>query len=156
MTASIGDYVRLTRVIRAPRQKVFDAWLDPTVRKQWWSASPDMSCSACEIDPAVGGKYRLAMKDGDGKEYIVTGEFTKLDSPNKLSFTWTWAHDPEFGGNTIVTIELFEATFKGRPATELLLTHERLTEPLHRSDHTTGWLGCLKSLGGYFAERDVE
>ncbi len=154
MPETIGDYVRLTRLIRASRQQVYNAWLDPAVRKQWWCALPEMSCSACEIDPTVGGKYRLGMTDPDGKEYVVTGEFTILDPPNKLRFTWTWDHDPNFGGNSVVTIELFEATFKDRPATELLLTHERLTTAHQRSDHTTGWLGCLKSLGGYFAERD--
>ncbi len=151
MTEAIGNYVRLTRLIRAPREQVFDAWLNTDVRKQWWCASPEMSCNTCEIDPAVGGRYRLGMTDPEGKEYVVTGEFTELDPPNKLSFTWTWDHDVNFGGNSVVTIELFDATYKDEPATELLLTHEPLNKPLERSDHTMGWLGCLKSLGGHFA-----
>jgi uncharacterized protein YndB with AHSA1/START domain len=152
MTEAVDDYVRLTRLIRATHDKVYDAWLDPEVRRQWWCATPEMSCNTCEIDPTVGGRYRLGMTDPDGKEYVVTGEFTALDRPTRLRFTWTWDHDPSFGGDSVVTIELFEATFKDEPATELLLTHERLTTAHQRSDHTTGWLGCLKSLGGYFVE----
>tara|TARA_R110002111_G_scaffold171864_2_gene237452 strand:+ start:861 stop:1346 length:486 start_codon:yes stop_codon:yes gene_type:complete len=152
MSQAVGDFVRLTRLIRAPRKIVYNAWLDPAVRNQWWCASPEMKPGVCEIDPTVGGRYRVGMVGPDNSEYVVTGEFTELDPPNKLVFTWTWDHDPEFGGNSRVTIELFDATFKDEPATELLLTHERLTKPLERSDHTTGWLGCLKNLGKHFAD----
>lgn len=81
MTDAVGDYVRLTRLIRAPRQKVYDAWLDPEIRKQWWCASPEMKPGVSEIDPTVGGKYRSGMIDPGGKEYIVTGEFIELDPP---------------------------------------------------------------------------
>lgn len=153
MTKAVGDYVRLTRLIRAPREEVYNAWLDPKVRKQWWCASPEMKPGVCEIVAEVGGRYRVGMVGPDGNEYVMAGEFTELDPPNKLAFTLTWDHDPNFGGNSLVTIELFEASFKDEPATELLLTHERLTKPLERSDHTTGWLGCLKSLGKLFADR---
>ena len=153
MTQAVGDYVRLTRLIRAPRQTVYDAWLDPEVRKQWWCAAPEMTPGVCEIDPSVGGRYRVGMIAPDGKEHIVVGEFVELQPPNKLSFTWTWETNPDFGGKSRVTVELFEATFKDEPATELLLTHERLSAQLERSDHTTGWLGCLKSLGKLFADQ---
>jgi uncharacterized protein YndB with AHSA1/START domain len=153
MTQAVGDYVRITRLIRAPRQKVYDAWLDPSIRNQWWCASPDMKPGTCDIDATVGGKYRVGMIAPDGTEHVVIGEFIELNPPNKLVFTWTWETNPGFGGNSQVTIELFDATFKEERATELLLTHERLTQPLERSDHTTGWLGCLKSLGKLFADQ---
>ena len=153
MTDAVGEFVRITRLIRAPRQTVYDAWLDPKVRTQWWCASPEMKPGVCTIDPTVGGKYRLGMIAPDGKEHIVTGEFTELHPPHKLAFTWTWETNPDFGTNSLVTIQLFEATFKDETATELLLTHERLTKPLERSDHTTGWLGCLKSLGKFYADK---
>ncbi len=153
MTQAVGDYVRLTRLIRAPRKTVYDAWLDPEIRKQWWCAAPEMKPGVCTIDPSVGGKYRVGMIAPDGNEHIVIGEFIELNPHDKLVFTWTWESNPDFGGNSQVTVELFDATFKDQPATELLLTHERLTKPLERSDHTTGWLGCLKSLGKFYADQ---
>ncbi len=153
MPQAVGDYVRLTRLIRAPRQTVYDAWLDPEIRKRWWCASPEMKPGVCTIDPNPGGKYRVGMIAPDGKEHIVVGEFIELQPPDKLVFTWTWETNPDFGGTSLVTIELFDATFNDEPATELLLTHERLTKPLERSDHTTGWLGCLKSLGKFYADQ---
>ncbi len=153
MTEAIGNYVRLTRLIRAPRQTVYDAWLNPEVRTQWWCASPEMTPGVCTIEPTVGGRYRVGMVAPDGNEHIVIGEFTELSPHDKICFTWTWESNPDFGGDSRVTVELFDATFKDEPATELLLTHERLTQPLERSDHTTGWLGCLKSLGKHFADQ---
>lgn len=152
MTQAIGDYVRLTRLIRAPRQEVYDAWLNPQVRSLWWCASPEMKPGVCTIESAVGGKYRIGMVAPDGNEHIVVGEFTELNPYDRIGFTWTWESKPDFGGDSRVTIELFDATYEDQPATELLLTHERLTQPLERSDHTTGWLGCLKNLGKHFAD----
>ena len=153
MTETVGNYVRVTRLIRAPRQKVYDAWIDPKVRKQWWCASPDMKPGECEIDATVGGSFRVCMVDPGGKGNAAVGEFLELDPPNRLKFTWTWEGNEQFGGDTVVTIELFDAMFNDEPATELLLTHERLNTPLERSDHTWGWLGCLRSLGKLFADQ---
>lgn len=152
MSEAVGNYVRLTRVIRAPRQKVYDAWVDPKVRKLWWCASPEMKPGICEIDAKVGGRFRVGMIGPDGTEHNATGEFTEMDPPNKLVFTWTWEHDPSFGGDSLITIKLFETTFKDEPATELLFLHERLNTPQERSDHTWGWMGCIKNLGKLFAD----
>lgn len=152
MSDPVGSYVRLTRVIRAPRQTVFDAWLNPDVRHQWWRAEPGMSGGVCDIDASVGGQYRIGMRKGD-QEFVTVGQFVELNPPSRLVFTWNWEHQPDFGGNSQVTIDLFETEIDGKSATELVLTHEKLNAPLERSEHTTGWLGCLKSLGGYFVKQ---
>ncbi len=150
-TDAVGNYVRLTRLIRAPREKVYDAWLDPAVRQLWWCASPEMKAGRCEIDAKVGGQYAVGMIGPDGTEYVARGEFMTLDRPSRIQFTWTWDHDPAFGGNSQVTIDFHETTHHDAPATELVLLHERLDTPHARSEHTTGWLGCLRALGGHFA-----
>lgn len=153
MTESVGDYIRLTRLIRAPREDVYNAWLDSAVRKQWWCADPSMHCGVCEIDASLGGAYRVGMVSPDGQEHVVVGRFVTLEPPSKLVFTWTWETNPGFGADSVVSIELFKAEFEGEPATELLLMHEKLARPIERSDHTWGWLGCIRSLGRLFADR---
>ncbi len=150
MTQHPGDYVRLTRLIKAPRQKVYDAWLDPDVRRQWWCATDEMTCGVCDLDPTPGGDYRINMCK-DGKEWVTVGRFVELDPPRKLVFTWSW-EGMDFGKDSRVTVELFETDFDGRPATELVLMHEQLKTPHERSEHTSGWLGCLKSLSKMFAD----
>jgi len=150
---TVEPYVRVTRLIRAPREKVYNAWLDPEVRKLWWGASPEMTCGECNIDPQVGSQFRIAMVQGE-HEHVAFGEFVELKPFDRIVSTWSW-EGTEMGKDTRLTLDLFDAEFEGRPATELQLLHEKLNDPLERSDHTTGWLGCLKNLGKMFADLDV-
>jgi len=57
--------------------------------------------------------------------------------------------------NSLVTVAFYECEHHGEPATEVVLTHERLASPLERSEHQTGWIDCLKSLGVYLAEKPM-
>ena len=146
MPDPVAAHVRLTRLIRAPREQVFEAWLDPEIRKQWWCATPEMHCPLAEIDPTPGGRYRLAMRK-DENESVAFGEFVEIDRPERLVFTWSWEHDLDFGGGSRVTVTLHDTTFDGQPATELVLLHEQLKTAHERSEHTVGWLGVLQALG---------
>lgn len=151
MPDPVNNHVRLTKLIRAPRERVFDAWLDPDIRRQWWCGGPGMSCPFAEIDANVGGNYRVAMCKED-KEWVTFGEFVEIDRPEKLVFTWTWEHDPSFGGDSRVTVTLHETTFDDKPATELVLLHEKLASPHERSEHTVGWGGALGNLANLFTK----
>ena len=106
---------------------------------------PEHRSSVCEIDPQVGGSYRINMEKGD-EEYVTVGEFVELDPPNKLVFTWSWEKPSNGVQGTVVTVELFEAQADGNPATELVLTHEKLLDTQNRDAHTNGWTGCLAAL----------
>ena len=117
MPDPVTAHVRLTRLIRAPREQVFEAWLDSEVRKQWWRATPEMHCPLAEIDPTPGGRYRMAMCK-DENESVAFGEFVEIDRPERLVFTWSWEHDLDFGGGSRVTVTLHDTTFDGQPATE--------------------------------------
>ena len=149
--SAAGDFVRLTRLIPADRERVFQAWVDPEIRRQWWCAAEGMACGVCEMDTSPGGKYRINMTK-DGQEMVTVGEFVELDPPRKLVFTWSW-EGMDFGKDSRVTVELFETEFDGEPATELVLLHERLGTPHERSEHTSGWMGCLKTLSGHFRQQ---
>ncbi len=142
------DSVRVHKLIRAPIAKVYDAWMQPELRKQWWAGDPSMTCTMCEIDVQVGGSYRINMVKGDD-EYVAVGEILELDPPRKMVFSWTWEGSP-LGENSVVTVDLIECEFEGNPATEVVLTHDRLDSPMARSEHNSGWAGCMRSLGFYF------
>ncbi len=137
--------VKVFKVVKAPVEEVFNAWIDPEQRKKWWSASPEHSCSLCEIDGREGGSYRLGMHKDD-QEWVVVGEFLEVNPTSKLKFTWSWEHVPELS-NSVVTVEFNPIDIDGTPATELVLIHEKLADPSMRSEHNHGWVGCLHSLG---------
>ena len=152
MLHNAPTYIRLTKLIKAPREKVYGAWLDPQIRKQWWCATPQYCSNRCEIDPTVGGRYRINMEK-DGEEYVTVGQFIELDRPNKLAFTWSWEKPIDGVQDTKVTVELYDTQVDGYPATELVLTHEKLNAPINRQEHNDGWTGCLQALAEYFKQQ---
>lgn len=144
-TETVTPVIRITRTIAAPRQKVFDAWVKPELRKQWWKAHPGMTCQVCDIDATEGGTYRINMTEGD-KEYITVGRFLEVIEPEKLVFTWRWESWRDSHADSIVTVELRDVGGK----TELTLTHEKLPDANSAKEHTEGWNGCLDTLIGQF------
>jgi len=133
----------VTRTIRAPRQRVFDAFIKPELRRQWWFPEEGMVCDVCEIDARPGGRYRVNMKDArsdETKEWCCTGQFEELVGNERIVFSWTWEHAETL--TSLVTVELTEAD----GGTEVRIVHERLEDDADRAGHEQGWVGCLASL----------
>ena len=139
--------LRLSRTFNAPRERVFDAWTDPEVLREWWSAMPTMKPTLAEVDLREGGRYRLGMQDSEsGREHVVVGEYREVRRPEGLAYTWTWEGSPELtGGETLVEIEFRE----DGDGTEVVLTHTGLPTEESRGQHAHGWNGCFDSLGAY-------
>ena len=49
--------LEVRRVIKAPVERVFAAWLDPRQLQKWWGP-PSMTCTHAEVDARTGGRYR--------------------------------------------------------------------------------------------------
>jgi uncharacterized protein YndB with AHSA1/START domain len=133
--------LRLTRLFRAPREKVFQAWTDPESLKQWWGP-PGYVTPSAEIDLRAGGGYRLGMRKlPDGAMFYLTGIYREIRPPERLVYTWRWEHQPALG-DTLVTVE-FHARAGG---TEVVLTHEGFPTAEARQGHDKGWNGSLDRL----------
>ena len=143
--------IRLNKLVRATPQRVYEAWTTPEQFPHWFAPGPHEHCTNVVVEPRVGGRFHFEMNTQQGK-HIGSGVFTQVIENQKLAFTWTWEDNPEFGGDSLVTIELFEAENPyepGEPATEVVLTHERLNSAAERSEHTGGWWNTLRALGYY-------
>jgi len=141
MTAPGGsaDVLVVRRLLPAPREDVFAAWLDPTSLARWMCPGRVERATA-EVEPRVGGKFRIVMlrRQGAGAEH--RGEYLAIDPPSLLSFTWI--SDATDLIPTVVTIELFERGAE----TELVLTHRRLPAASVES-HRAGWTDIVRKLG---------
>lgn len=125
------------RLLPVPREEVFAAWLDPASLAVWMCPGT-VSGATVELDPRVGGKFRIVMhREGGGVEH--RGEYLAIESPSLLSFTWISENTDLLP--TVVTVELFE---RG-PATEVVLTHRRLPDRMV-SPHEKGWTDILRKL----------
>ena len=87
MNASL-DALRISRVIRAPRERVFAAWTEPALLTQWWGPGP-VTCPEAHIDLRVGGAYRIANLEVDGSITWIKGTFARVRPPEELAYTWT-------------------------------------------------------------------
>lgn len=136
------DVVVVRRVIAAPREEVFAAWLDPESVAEWMKPG-DVAETTVEIDARVGGKFRIVMHHGRG-DGEHRGEYLVIDPPSLLSFTWISANTDR--QPTVVTIELREVD----EGTELTLTHRRLPANQIMS-HQNGWTTIVRKFGDAIA-----
>ena len=138
-SAAADAVVRIERVIAAPPERVFDAWLDPVLVARWLSPT---GRAEAETDPRVGGTFRVVML-GDGIRLEHSGTYLELEPGRRLTFTW---RSPFTGPNpTQVTIDL--APERDGAATHLTLTHLRLPA-VEVANHRGGWGSILDRLAG--------
>lgn len=57
----------LTRLIDAPREKLYRAWTEPALLKQWFAPLPWTTPHA-ELDVRPGGAATITMRSPDGNE----------------------------------------------------------------------------------------
>lgn len=131
--------LEVRRTIRAPRQRVFDAWTKAEEVKKWHAPGP-MHASLVEIDLRPGGRYHIVMVEPDGREHSVSGAYREIDPPRKV--VYTWSHDGDnIVKNSLITIEFLE---RG-DSTEVVLTHA-IADAKERASHTQGWTSILEKL----------
>lgn len=131
-----------SQVVKASRAKVFEAWTNPELVRQWWGPPP-FTCPVAEIDLRVGGSYRLGNLGTDGQIIWISGVFTRIEAPDELTYTWglsTHSAEPS----------LLHVTFLDHPeGTEVRIHHERFADEAVRDEHALGWQGCLGKLEGF-------
>lgn len=95
-TASTSDReLVLTRLIDAPRAKLFKAWTDPELLKQWFAPLPYITPVA-ELDVRPGGANLIVMRGPDGVDLPNRGVYLEIVENERLVFTdaYTKAWEP--------------------------------------------------------------
>ena len=80
--------VRVTRVIEAPAERVFDAWLDAATAWRFLFATDTGEMVRAEVDPRVGGRFVFTDRR-DGKNVEHAGEYVEIDRPRRVVFDFT-------------------------------------------------------------------
>lgn len=146
-TATDGRDLILTRIIDAPREKVFRAWTEPSLLKQWFAPAP-FTTPTVETEVRPGGTSLIVMKGPDGKEFPNRGVYLEVVKNERLVFTdaFSKAWDPsdkpfmtvvltfeDLGGNTQYTARVRHWSDADRE------THEKMG--FHQ-----GWPMCTEQL----------
>jgi uncharacterized protein YndB with AHSA1/START domain len=77
----------VSRIIRAPRSAVWNAWTNPASFEQWWVPAPEV-CRVRDMELRPGGSFRTEISQ-DGVEFgpHITGSFLAVDELERIIFT---------------------------------------------------------------------
>ena len=108
----------MTRTIKAPREILFKAWIDPEQLKKWWGPK-GFTNPVCNADATPGGEILIHMQAPDKTIYPMAGEFHEIVEPERLVLT-TAALDKN--GNRLFEV-LNTVTFSDENAKTKLSLH---------------------------------
>lgn len=112
--------VAITRVFRAPRERVFEAWTQARHLACWFGPT-GFTFPSCDADARPGGVFSLCMRSPEGKDYWVRGVFREARQPERVVITCT-LHDEEGVPRVDEVIEVTLSEQDGQTSLELLAT----------------------------------
>jgi uncharacterized protein YndB with AHSA1/START domain len=113
--------ILIERVFDAPRERVFQAFVDPELIPQWYGHRAGTTV-VDKMDVRVGGEWRFVSQHPEHGESAFRGIYRVVDPPAKLEQTFEWEGMPgyiavetttfeDLGGRTKVTTRsLFHTT----------------------------------------------
>ena len=106
-TASDRELV-ISRIIDAPRERVFKAWTEPQLLKQWFAPLP-YTTPVAELDVRPGGANLIVMRGPDGNDLPNRGVYLEVVKNEKLvitdAYTEAWEPSEKPFMTVIVTFE---------------------------------------------------
>ncbi len=131
--------LKLTRIIPASPEEVFEAWTTAESMKQWFCPEGSTVLSI-ELDVRVGGSFRIDVQHADAGKMVINGVYREVAPPERLAFTWISTH-------TRFRESLVTLNFLARgEATELILFQTQLPDEETVQWHVAGWTELLDLL----------
>lgn len=93
----------ICRLIDAPAEKIFRAWTDPKLMKEWFCPKP-WTIAKAETDVRPGGRSLVVMRSPEGQEFPNEGVYLEVIPNKKIVFTdaytagWVPSGKPFFTG----------------------------------------------------------
>lgn len=82
----------LERIIKAPRQVVWAAWMNPDTLPQWWGPE-GFSCRTKRMDLRAGGEWVFDMIAPDGTVFPNHHLYRELRAEDRLGYTLLWGEN---------------------------------------------------------------
>lgn len=133
--------VRLHRVLRAPPERIYRAFLDPAAMVKWLPPQ-GFTGAMHHLDARVGGGYRMSFTNfSTGKSQSFGGTYLELVPNERIRYNDQF-EDPSLPGPMQVTVSL-RAVACG---TELAIVQEGIPEPIPVEFCYLGWQESLSLL----------
>lgn len=82
---ALAKTLTMSRLVTAPRERVFAAWTEPSQLMQWCYLT-GMDNRHTEINPVAGGNWTIAVKSAEGMDILIRREYREITPPSKLVF----------------------------------------------------------------------
>ena len=133
--------IRLHRVLRAPPERIYRAFLDADAKAKWLPPN-GFTGKVHQVDAKVGGTYRMSFTNfTTGKSHSFGGTYLEL-TPHELIRYTDQFDDPNLPGQMQTTITL-KKVFCG---TELDITQEGVPAAIPAQACYLGWQESLRLL----------
>jgi uncharacterized protein YndB with AHSA1/START domain len=130
--------VRLHRVLQAPPERVYRAFLDPEAMVKWLPPN-GFTGTVHQIDVRVGGSYRMSFTNfSTGHSHVFGGEYLELVPNERIRHTDAF-DDANLPG-TMQTTVTFKPVSCG---TELQVVQEGIPDPIPPEACYLGWQESL-------------
>jgi uncharacterized protein YndB with AHSA1/START domain len=137
----VPSTIRLHRVLRAPPERVYRAFLDPDALVKWIPPN-GFTAKVHEMDARVGGSYRMSFTNfTTGGSHSFGGKYLELVPGERIRHTDKF-DDPNLPGEMVVTITFTQVSC----GTELDIVQEGVPDVIPPADCHLGWQDSLMLL----------
>jgi uncharacterized protein YndB with AHSA1/START domain len=146
-TSTDGRDLILTRMIDAPPEKVFRAWTEPELVKQWFVPQP-WTISNAEMDVRPGGSTLIVMRNPEGEEFSNPGVFLEVVRNQRLVFTDAYRKAWEPSEKPFMTVIVTFENMDGKTRYTARARHwtETDREAHEKMGFHVGWAICAEQL----------
>ena len=130
--------IRLHRVLRAPPERVYRAFLDPDAKVKWLPPN-GFTAKVHSSDARVGGSYKMSFTNfTTGSSHSFGGQYVELTPHERIRYTDKF-DDPNLPGAMEVTIVLKKVSV----GTELNITQAGIPDAIPAEACYLGWQESL-------------
>ncbi|HLE61522.1 MAG TPA: SRPBCC family protein [Pyrinomonadaceae bacterium] len=141
MTTSNTNTIRLHRVLQAPPERVYRAFLDANAMVKWLPPN-GFTGEVHHLDAKVRGTYRMSFTNfTTGKSHSFGGEYLQLTANERIRYTDRF-DDANLPGEMQTTITLKQVSV----GTELNIVQEAVPAPIPAEACYLGWQESLRLL----------
>jgi uncharacterized protein YndB with AHSA1/START domain len=134
--------VRFHRVLRAPAERIYRAFLDADATVKWLPPH-GFTGKVHHVDARVGGSYKMSFTNfSSGKSHSFGGEYLELVPHERLRWTDRF-DDPNLPGEMTVTVTLKPVSV----GTEVTIVQEGIPDVIPAEACVLGWQESLVLLG---------
>ena len=142
MTTTTTNTIQLHRVLRAPAERIYRAFLEADAMAKWLPPN-GFTCKVDRMEAKVGGTFQMSFTNfSTGKSHSFGGEYLELVPHTRIRYTDKF-DDPNLPGVIQVTIYLKEVSC----GTEVNIKQEGVPSAIPAEACYLGWQESLILLG---------